>query len=272
MSTYPVGARATSQMIQPILDWMSEKGYLSAPLTFDEQAGAYVPSKVLPAFGPSVARSSARHVRWLLRLPIKEVVPMRICVFCSSAEGLPDAYVDAAIHLGTLIGAHGHELVFGGYDDGLMGAVAFGAKRAGARVTGVLPAREGDLPGRVSFPCDELVEARGLSQRKVEMMRLADAFVALPGSYGTLDELYEVLAAEKLAGAGRPDDGAGECGAGTGKARCGQPPRSSAHPARRPARRGRVLRATRRAASAHGGRWVHGFRLARHVRELLDGR
>ncbi len=148
---------------------------------------------------------------------------MRICVFCSSAEGLPDAYVDAAIHLGTLIGAHGHELVFGGYDDGLMGAVAFGAKRAGARVTGVLPAREGDLPGRVSFPCDELVEARGLSQRKVEMMRLADAFVALPGSYGTLDELYEVLAAEKLAGAGRPDDGAGECGAGTGKAGAGSP-------------------------------------------------
>ena len=65
------------------------------------------------------------------------------------------------------------------------------------------------LPGRVAFPCDELVEARGLSQRKVEMMRLADAFVALPGSYGTLDELYEVLAAEKLAGAGRPGGVAG---------------------------------------------------------------
>ncbi len=129
---------------------------------------------------------------------------MNICVFCSSAEGLAESYRGAARSLGEAIGACGHGLVFGGYDDGLMGEVARAAKGAGARIVGVLPAADGDLPGRVAFPCDELVETDGLSPRKAMMERIADAFVALPGSYGTLDELYDVLAAGKLSGTGAP--------------------------------------------------------------------
>ena len=69
-------------------------------------------------------------------------------MFCSSAEGLPPSYAEAARRLGALIGSHGHELVFGGYDDGLMGAVSHAAKAAGARVTGVLPAHDGATRSR----------------------------------------------------------------------------------------------------------------------------
>lgn len=82
---------------------------------------------------------------------------MNVCVFCSSAHGLAAPYRTAAEWLGELIGRRGHTLVFGGYDDGLMGTVAHAARDAGARVVGVLPCRDGELPGREAFPCDELV-------------------------------------------------------------------------------------------------------------------
>jgi len=125
---------------------------------------------------------------------------MRICVFCASAEGLAEKYVEAARAVGCQIGERGHELVFGGYETGTMGVVARSAKAAGARVTGVLPCKSGELPGRPEFACDALVEAADLNDRKVQMMCLADAFVVLPGSYGTLDEFYTVISNQKLFG------------------------------------------------------------------------
>ena len=128
---------------------------------------------------------------------------MNICVFCSSAEGLSSDYVKAAAEVGTAIGSRGHALVFGGYEMGLMGTVARSARDAGARVIGVLPCRNGELDRGV-FGCDEIYEADGLSGRKEEMMRRSDAFVVLPGAFGTLDELYCVLSAEKLFGLGKP--------------------------------------------------------------------
>lgn len=129
---------------------------------------------------------------------------MKICVFCASARELASPYVCAAEELGTAIGSRGHELVFGGYETGLMGSVARAAKVAGARVTGVLPCRAGELPGRPVFACDELVEADDLNDRKVRMERTSDAFAVLPGSYGTLDEFYTVLAGQKLMGGRKP--------------------------------------------------------------------
>ena len=128
---------------------------------------------------------------------------MNICVFCSSAEGLSPKYVKAAAEVGTAIGTHGHALVFGGYEMGLMGTVARSARDAGARIIGVLPCKNGELDRGV-FGCDEIFEADGLSGRKEEMMRRSDAFVVLPGAFGTLDELYCVLSAEKLFGLGKP--------------------------------------------------------------------
>lgn len=128
---------------------------------------------------------------------------MNICVFCSSAEGLSPKYVKAAAEVGTAIGTRGHALVFGGYEMGLMGTVARSARDAGARIIGVLPCKNGELDRGV-FGCDEIFEADGLSGRKEEMMRRSDAFVVLPGAFGTLDELYCVLSAEKLFGLGKP--------------------------------------------------------------------
>ena len=125
---------------------------------------------------------------------------MKICVFCASASGLAEKYVEAARETGRQIGERGHELVFGGYETGTMGTVAQSAKAAGARVTGVLPCKSGELPGRPEFACDDLVEAADLNDRKVKMMQLADAFVVLPGSYGTLDEFYTVISNQKLFG------------------------------------------------------------------------
>lgn len=129
---------------------------------------------------------------------------MKVCVFCASASELAHCYVQAAEDLGEAIGSRGHELVFGGYETGLMGSVARSAKAAGARVTGVLPCRAGELPGRPVFACDELVEAADLNDRKVRMEHASDAFAVLPGSYGTLDELYTVLAGQKLTGGRKP--------------------------------------------------------------------
>ncbi len=125
---------------------------------------------------------------------------MNICVFCASARNLPQAYERAACDLGHAIGEGGHTLVFGGFDTGLMGMVAGAARESGARVIGVLPCTAGGLGGRPVFACDELVETCSMAERKAAMAQRSDAFVALPGSYGTLDELYTVLSEEKLMG------------------------------------------------------------------------
>lgn len=129
---------------------------------------------------------------------------MRVCVFCASAEGAPKAYVRAAEDLGRGLGERGWGLVFGGFETGLMGTVARSAREAGASVIGVLPCNVGEMPGRPVFACDELVEARGMADRKAQMNSRSDAFVALPGSFGTLDEFYTVLSEQKLMGGCKP--------------------------------------------------------------------
>lgn len=122
---------------------------------------------------------------------------MKICVFCSSSHNLPDVYVDDALEVGRGIGRHGHELVFGGYDQGLMGAVAHGAHEAGAPVWGVVTDGLNMAPGRVTFPCDHVESTPDLGVRKARMVELSDAFIALPGGLGTFDELFSVLAQAK---------------------------------------------------------------------------
>lgn len=129
---------------------------------------------------------------------------MKVCVFCASARDLPPSYERAAEALGRGLGERGWGLVFGGFETGLMGTVARSAREAGAPVIGVLPCAPGELPGRPVFACDELVETAGLANRKAAMNERSDAFVALPGSFGTLDELYTVLAEQKLMGGCKP--------------------------------------------------------------------
>ena len=117
---------------------------------------------------------------------------MKVCLFASSSDAVGPSYRAAAVELGRLLGESGHELIFGGGNVGLMGEAARAAKAAGGRVTGVIV--EFMVRAGKSFAgADSMEVTRTMAERKVRMEELADAFVALPGGFGTLDELAEVV-------------------------------------------------------------------------------
>jgi cytokinin riboside 5'-monophosphate phosphoribohydrolase len=126
-----------------------------------------------------------------------------ICVFCGSASGLPAVHHQAARDLGHELGRRGHRLVYGGGNVGLMGEVARAVHEAGGRVHGVIPRTLVDRELAYD-PADELVITETLRERKAEMDRRADAFIALPGGFGTLEELLEVLTLRQLRLHNRP--------------------------------------------------------------------
>lgn len=115
-----------------------------------------------------------------------------LCVFCGSNPGVRPEYAEAARGFGRLLADEGIALVYGGGKVGLMGQVADGALEAGGQVVGVIPyfLRDKELahPGLT-----ELHVTRSMHERKAMMADRADAFVALPGGFGTFDELFEIL-------------------------------------------------------------------------------
>jgi cytokinin riboside 5'-monophosphate phosphoribohydrolase len=117
---------------------------------------------------------------------------VKICVYCSSSDAVPEVYVAAAARMGSLIGTGGHTLVFGGGRVGLMGATARAVHENGGRVIGILPTFM-NRPGVTYDRCDELELTAGMQERKARMMSLADAFISLPGGFGTLEEMSEVI-------------------------------------------------------------------------------
>ncbi|MBF8754417.1 TIGR00730 family Rossman fold protein [Pseudomonas guariconensis] len=119
-------------------------------------------------------------------------MPVRsICVFCGASTGTHPAYREAAVALGQAIARRGLTLVYGGSSVGLMGAVADAAMAAGGEVIGVMPQSLIDAEiGHKSLPRLEVVD--GMHARKARMAELSDAFIALPGGLGTLEELFEV--------------------------------------------------------------------------------
>ena len=122
---------------------------------------------------------------------------MRICVYCSSSEAVDGAFLAAARSIGQEIGLRGHELVYGGASVGLMGEVARAAKGAGAQVTGIIPKRfaERDLVFR---DADKTIITDTMAERKALLIERADAFIELPGGFGTLEELSELLTCMQL--------------------------------------------------------------------------
>jgi uncharacterized protein (TIGR00730 family) len=114
-----------------------------------------------------------------------------VCVYCGSRNGVATPYVAAARAVGTWIGAHGGQLVYGGGNNGLMGEVADAALAAGGRVVGVIPQAlvEKEWAKR---DCTELHVVDSMHDRKHMMAQRADAFLALPGGIGTFEELFEV--------------------------------------------------------------------------------
>ena len=117
---------------------------------------------------------------------------MKICVFCSSSDAVDGVYRAAAAEAGALIGKAGHALVFGGGRVGLMGAAARAAQENGGRVIGVIPSFM-NRPGVPYLPCDEITYTKGMRERKALMMEISDAFVVLPGGFGTLEEMAELI-------------------------------------------------------------------------------
>lgn len=115
-----------------------------------------------------------------------------VCVFCGSRDGSDPAFLRAASELGAAIALRGHTLVYGGARVGLMGAVANGALGAGGRVVGVIP-RSLVTKEIAHDALNELFLTDSMHERKNRMLELSDAFVALPGGFGTYDELFEVL-------------------------------------------------------------------------------
>lgn len=120
-----------------------------------------------------------------------------ICVYCGSNAGAKPAYTEAARTLGTRIAGEGLALVYGGGNVGLMGQVADAALAAGGRVIGVIPQQLVDWEVAHRGVTD-LVIVDSMHARKQRMFELSDAFIALPGGFGTLDEMFEMLTWRQL--------------------------------------------------------------------------
>ncbi len=135
--------------------------------------------------------------------PHAQPEPLSVCVFCASASGLPEPYHHAARRLGTEIARRGHRLVYGGGDVGLMGEVARAVHADGGSVFGAIP--RSLVERELAYgPADELLITETLRERKAAMDARAGAFIALPGGFGTLEELLEVLTLRQLGLHDRP--------------------------------------------------------------------
>ena len=120
-----------------------------------------------------------------------------VCVYCASSTRALPAYVELAAEVGTELGRRGHDLVSGGGSRSAMGAVARAARAAGARTVGVVPQALLDLEV-ADTAADELLVVDDMRTRKGLMDARSDAFLALPGGIGTLEELVEVWVARSL--------------------------------------------------------------------------
>lgn len=121
-----------------------------------------------------------------------------VCLFCSAADNLPERAQSAARRFGEEVARRGWRLVYGGSARGLMGIAARAAIDSGGRVLGVMPEHLMDRE-RVAAGITELRIVRSLAERKELMIQSSDAFVALPGGVGTLDELLEVISTYDIA-------------------------------------------------------------------------
>lgn len=114
-----------------------------------------------------------------------------VCVYCASSTGVNESIVAATSELGTLLAARGIRLVYGGGAVGLMGVIADTVLEAGGEVTGIIPLSL--FPKEVAHQgCTELITVDSMHERKRLMFDRSDAFIALPGGFGTLEEIAEV--------------------------------------------------------------------------------
>jgi uncharacterized protein (TIGR00730 family) len=120
-----------------------------------------------------------------------------LCVYCGSSNSVAPEFFDAAFAFGRLIGRAGLNLIYGGGQIGLMGRLADGALAEGGRVTGIIPHHLSNhevAHGGLT----ELLVVGSMHERKQRMAERADAFVILPGGFGTLDEMFEIITWRQL--------------------------------------------------------------------------
>ncbi len=122
---------------------------------------------------------------------------MNICVFSSSSNAIADVYIQEAIRLAQLIGTSQSCLINGGSNVGLMDVITREARNHGAKTIGVIPEKLRDF-NLASAHADEIIVSADMMERKARMRDLADSFVALPGGFGTLEEILEVITLKQL--------------------------------------------------------------------------
>lgn len=122
---------------------------------------------------------------------------MKICVFCGSAAGHQSIFAETARALGNVLGSNGHTLVYGGGNVGLMGILADSVLNSGGQVIGVIP--DFLFKREVAHTAlTELIVVDSMHERKKKMADSSDAFLAMAGGWGTLDELAEILTWRQL--------------------------------------------------------------------------
>lgn len=124
--------------------------------------------------------------------------PLHICVFCGATPGISEESTKACAELGELIADRGHELIYGTGGTGLMGELAVSVARRNGRIVGVIPAFLRQRERAELLPHQDLILTDDLFQRKRIMIEHADCYIGLPGGYGTLDEIMEVISLAAL--------------------------------------------------------------------------
>jgi len=121
----------------------------------------------------------------------------RVCIYCGSSPGSVPEYGAAARHCGAVLAGRGLTVVYGGGNVGLMNVMARELQQAGGRVVGVIPKELNDRNLALEG-CTEMIVTDGMRDRKATMETRADGFIALPGGFGTLEELLEIITLKQL--------------------------------------------------------------------------
>ncbi len=120
-----------------------------------------------------------------------------LCIYCSSSNHLPDKFYEISRELGERLAKNGYNMVYGGTVVGMMGIIADTASKFGAKVTGVIPERIESF-GLKHPALAKVVVTKDMRERKATMEKLSDAFIAMPGGFGTFEEIFEILVAKQL--------------------------------------------------------------------------
>ena len=128
---------------------------------------------------------------------------MNICVYGAASKTIDAQFTEVGHALGCLLAQHGYGLVFGGGDNGMMGAVARGTHDGGGRIIGVAPCFF-NVDGVLYPHCDELIYTDTMRERKQKMEDLSGAFIVTPGGIGTFEEFFEILTLKQLGRTKKP--------------------------------------------------------------------